>query len=586
MMRYKHLISLTLFMLSTLAFAFFGGCSGGGGSNAPASAPTVNIDPPSSMTADAGKQRVTLNWSSVASADSFTLYHGTLPGINKNTAVKIEGVHSPYVMRDLVDGTMYYFAVSSVSGGNESDLSAEVSAAPSPTPPPPAPLNVRAAADDRQVRVSWDPASGATSYTVYYKAAPNLTKADNKVADAVSSQVVASLTNGTPYYFAVTATNADGEGALSFEVSAVPGATPPPAAPTGVTAAEGDGEVVLTWNPSAGATTYSIYYGTEYGVTKLTGTKIAPVTSPSSVTPLTNKAAYFFVVTAANAGGESAESTPVAATPLAAKPVSAMIAIPAGSFQMGDNDLDPAAPAPYALPVHMVNIGAFSIDRYETTYDRWRSVYDWAVANGYSDLSIGRNGSFGIGTNMPVTQVNWYDVVKWLNARSEMEGRTPVYYTDTTQTAVYRTGKLDLPEGAVMWSANGYRLPTEAEWEYAARGGLAGARFPWGDDLDPSHANYDRGGSTSVGIYPANGYGLHDMAGNVWEWTWDWSSSDYVWAPDGITDPHGPAAGTLRVRRGGSYTYGERYMRCFERMFRTPEYMGFYFGFRSASSQP
>jgi formylglycine-generating enzyme required for sulfatase activity len=254
---------------------------------------------------------------------------------------------------------------------------------------------------------------------------------------------------------------------------------------------------------------------------------------------------------------------------------------------MGDNLLDADAPAPYALPVRTVSLSGFHMDRYEVTYDLWKAVYDWALVNGYDfSATAGRNGSFGIGTNMPVTNVSWYDAVKWLNARSEREGRTPAYYTDATQTAVYRTGKLDLPAGAVRWTGNGYRLPTEAEWEYAARGGLAGMRYPWGNTLTSADGNYDRGGSTSVGVYPANGYGLHDMAGNVWEWTWNWSSSDYASDPDGATDPRGPAAGTMRVRRGGSYTYGERYLRCFERMFRVPEYVGVYFGFRAVTGAP
>jgi formylglycine-generating enzyme required for sulfatase activity len=325
----------------------------------------------------------------------------------------------------------------------------------------------------------------------------------------------------------------------------MPWPSTPPAAPTGVTAVEGNGRVTLAWNPSPGATAYSIYYGTEYGVTKVSDTRVTPVTSPWVLEGLTNRTAYFFVVTASNDWGESADSAQVAATPLAAKPLPAMVSIPAGTFQMGDNVRDTDAAAPYALPVHTVSVSAFSIDRYETTWELWKEVYDWAVDpargdNVYAFDGPGWNGSARIGTNMPVTQVNWYDVAKWLNAR---------------------------------------------------RGGFAGRRYPWGDALDPSQANYDRGGSTSVGVYPANGYGLYDMAGNVWEWTWDWGSEmgtglpddrygAYRWSPNPVTDPHGPESEsgvfnyTTRVRRGGSYTYGSRYLRCFERMFRPQDYKG------------
>jgi formylglycine-generating enzyme required for sulfatase activity len=189
---------------------------------------------------------------------------------------------------------------------------------------------------------------------------------------------------------------------------------------------------------------------------------------------------------------------------------------------------------------------------------------------------------------MPVTEVNWYDVVKWLNARSEKEGRTPAYYTTVGQGTVYRTGNLDLPDAAVRWSANGYRLPTEAEWEKAARGGLVGKTYPWADaTLDATRANYNAGGAVGVGLYAPNDYLLYDMAGNVFQWTWDWGSdtTDYS-AAGGNNDPHGPAAGTLKVRRGGSYSYGGRYLRVFERMFRPTTYSAPYFGFRAASSQP
>ena len=83
--------------------------------------------------------------------------------------------------------------------------------------------------------------------------------------------------------------------------------------------------------------------------------------------------------------------------------------------------------------------------------------------------------------------VDWYDVVKWCNARSQQAGLTPVYYTDTDLTQVYTNGERIR---YVNWTANGYRLPTEAEWEKAARGGLSGQRFPWGNTISESQANY------------------------------------------------------------------------------------------------
>jgi sulfatase modifying factor 1 len=356
------------------------------------------------------------------------------------------------------------------------------------------------------------------------------------------------------------------------------------AAPADITADAGRERVTLTWSPVPGATSYNIYYASASTVSKKSGTKIANLSSgPHTVRPLSNKTPYYFRVTAVNANGESGESSWAMATPFAEAPKPGLVRIPAGSFRMGDN-LDNTG---NALPLHYVDIDEFCIDRYETMYSLWKEVYDWAVANGYKFDNAGSNGSFGKGNNLPVVGISWYDSVKWLNARSEKEGRTPVYYTDDAHTKVYRIGRVDLTNAQVEWDANGYRLPTEAEWEKAARGGLEGKRYPWGDELGTGNANDNMGGALPVGIYQPNGYGLYDMAGNVFEWVWDWGSERqaYEWAVDDAKNPRGPESSSVgtRIRRGGAYTYGSRYLKCSSRMFRDPTYTAPYFGFRSAT---
>jgi formylglycine-generating enzyme required for sulfatase activity len=155
-------------------------------------------------------------------------------------------------------------------------------------------------------------------------------------------------------------------------------------------------------------------------------------------------------------------------------PPSGMVLIPAGSFTMGDvadnNEDGDAAPT-------VTYVSAFYMDQYDVTYALWQTVYNWATNHGYSFDDAGA----GKAANHPVQTVDWYDCLKWCNARSEMQGRTPAYYTTAAQTSVYRAGDLGVAYGCVNWSA-GYRLPTEAEWEKGARGGLSGQRFPWGGD--------------------------------------------------------------------------------------------------------
>ncbi|MBF0527595.1 MAG: SUMF1/EgtB/PvdO family nonheme iron enzyme, partial [Deltaproteobacteria bacterium] len=169
--------------------------------------------------------------------------------------------------------------------------------------------------------------------------------------------------------------------------------------------------------------------------------------------------------------------------------------------------------------------------------------------------------------------------------------------TDTAQTAVYRTGQTDVTSGMVKWASNGYRLPTEAEWEKAARGGLAGQHYPWPSqggtysaNIDCSKANYidcNKVGTTPVGTYSANGYGLYDMAGNVWEWVWDFYDSGW-YGKAGATgvDTRGPDSGSYRVFRGGSWSDVAYGLLCSVR-FRNivPTYTDSSVGFRAACGQ-
>jgi formylglycine-generating enzyme required for sulfatase activity len=275
-----------------------------------------------------------------------------------------------------------------------------------------------------------------------------------------------------------------------------------------------------------------------------------------------------------------------------------MVLIPAGVFTIGDT-LDGEFDA---IPTVNVTVSAFYMDMNLVSSNQWAEIYSYATSHGYTFDNAGA----GKTTNNPVQTVDWYDCVKWSNARSQQAGLTPVYYTDTNLTQIYTSGDTDSVYAS--WTNNGYRLPTEAEWEKAARAGLSGQRFPWGLTISEAQANYEGftnsysydlgpngynsigllGGTpdtSPVGSFPANGYGLNDMAGNVFEWCWDWyappaypSGSPYL----GGTDPRGPDSSPygLRVLRGGSWGYGASFARCANRYSYTPGSTSDLLGFR------
>jgi sulfatase modifying factor 1 len=174
-------------------------------------------------------------------------------------------------------------------------------------------------------------------------------------------------------------------------------------------------------------------------------------------------------------------------------------------------------------------VASFQIARCETSWAEWRSVRRWATDHGYDLDSVGT----GAGEHHPVVHVSWHDVIKWCNARSEREGLAPVF--DVAGKIYRREGQEpNRPTKVTMRSeANGYRLPLESEWEWAARGGVMSnqSTFSGGNDLNavgwyrgnclPNYEHFGGIGTQPIAIKRPNELGLYDMSGNVWEWCWD-----------------------------------------------------------------
>ena len=236
-----------------------------------------------------------------------------------------------------------------------------------------------------------------------------------------------------------------------------------------------------------------------------------------------------------------------------------MVSIPAGSFRMGDIQ---GGGDSNELPVHSVTIISFEMGKYEVTQEQYQSV-------------MGENPSDFSGTNLPVEYVSWYDAVRFCNALSEQAGLTPCYNESTWECD---------------FSADGFRLPTEAEWEYACRAGTETKYYTGNSESDLGSAGWyytkthpDSSNSSSkthpVGQKTSNAFGLYDMHGNVWEWCGDWYDSEY-YDSSSSSDPTGPSTGSSRVGRGGGFTNDAKGCRSALRRWYYPTYTNSVMGFR------
>ncbi|MEL7424855.1 MAG: SUMF1/EgtB/PvdO family nonheme iron enzyme [Bacteroidota bacterium] len=246
-----------------------------------------------------------------------------------------------------------------------------------------------------------------------------------------------------------------------------------------------------------------------------------------------------------------------------------MILVKGGTFEMGDlfgEGID------NQKPVHVVTLRDFYMGIHAVTFAEYGRYCKATGAELPSDQGWGRG-------QRPVININWFEAVKYCNWLSEQAGRRPVYTIKGTEVSA-------------DWNAVGFRLPTEAEWEFAARGGGQIVRFGNGKDVaNPSEINFDastgsafskqgisRGETVMVGsLNSPNTLGLHDMSGNVWEWCWDWRGS---YSASAKVQPTGPSSGHFRVLRGGSWSYDPQACRVAYRVSYLPSARYNHVGFR------
>jgi formylglycine-generating enzyme required for sulfatase activity len=279
-----------------------------------------------------------------------------------------------------------------------------------------------------------------------------------------------------------------------------------------------------------------------------------------------------------------ASSPAPAAVPAATRLVE-MAAIPGGAFTMGSYDR-----YENEQPAHTVIVSPFLMAKTETTQLQYQTVTG-------RNPSAFRQGSLAM--LHPVENVCWYDAVLYCNLLSQRENLVPCYYADESFTVIWAG------QGREVWwnrTASGYRLPTEAEWEYAARGGsredilfpgdadagtvawyVANSGNDTEDGLSPDWMEAQQNWTHRVGTRQANAYGLFDMAGNVREWCWDWLGR---FVNRKATDPAGAAYGNTRVLRGGSCASGPADITVSARSQAQPGVRSPLFGFRVCRNAP
>lgn len=242
-----------------------------------------------------------------------------------------------------------------------------------------------------------------------------------------------------------------------------------------------------------------------------------------------------------------------------------MVLVEGGIFCMGNN-----RGRKWEKPEHTVTVNSFYLGKYAVSQKEWREV----MGTSLRDLRDKKSPSAtlrGEGDNYPIYYVSWFDAVEYCNKLSEKDKREPVYIIKSD-------------DAICDFNKSGYRLPTEAEWEYAAKGGKHKDNYAYSSGNEPGEVSWyednNEGLIHEVGTKKPNSLGIYDMSGNLWEWCWDWEGG--IYADKAQTNPKGPASGMFRITRGGSFHSEAKRLRSTERCGGTPYVHNIFNGFRIA----